>query len=252
MPNALSIVGLGPGDPSLLPPLAHSALSYARTLVGYTSYIALLPLDLTQGKVIKTTGMRAERERVLLAIESAASGVPTALVTSGDPGIYAMASLVLECLRDKDLLSLDLAIIPGIPALAAAAARLGAPLGHDFASVSLSDLLTPWERIEERIRAALAADFVLVIYNPRSHGRPDHMHKVLSIARTFRSADCPIGLVRNAYRKDEEILLCTLARVPVETIDMRTTVIVGSSTTCIAGPYMLTPRGYKPFATLPF
>ncbi len=243
-PHALSVVGLGPGDPGLLPPLARAALEKARILVGYAAYMDLLPDDLKEGKTIRTTGMRGERERALFAIGQARAGIPTALVASGDPGIYALAGLVLEMLRADNTLDLDLTIIPGITALSAAASRLGAPIAHDFASISLSDLLTPWERIEKRVEAALAADFVLVLYNPRSRGRPDHIAKVFSLALQYRSPDCPVGLVRNAYRKDEATGIYTLATVPVESIDMLTTVLVGNNETLRAGPYMITPRGY--------
>ncbi len=250
-PHALSIVGIGPGDPALLPPLAKTALERAEILVGYATYMELLPDSVKQGKTIKTTGMRGERKRALFAIEKARAGIPTALVASGDPGIYALAGLVLEILHDGKALDLDLAIIPGITALSAAASLLGAPLTHDFASVSLSDLLTPWERIEKRVNAALAADFVLVLYNPRSRGRPDHIVKVLDMARHHRSPDCPVGLVRNAYRKDEEAGIYTLATVPVEKIDMLTTVFIGNSETLHAGQYMITPRGYDAVCKFP-
>ena len=168
----MRVVGLGPGSPEYLAPKAREVLERAEVIIGYKGYIKLIDSDLLQGKEIIATGMTQELDRCHAAIDSSLKGKSTAVVCSGDPGIYGMAGLILELLETRGChAEIDVEIIPGIPALTAAAALLGAPLMHDFAVISLSDLLTPWEIIEKRIGAALEADFVLVLYNPRSKKR---------------------------------------------------------------------------------
>lgn len=242
---ALSIVGLGPGSEVCLTPQAWRALSESACIVGYARYVALVPEALRAGKRIVSNGMRQEEERCAAAVESSLSGVATALVCSGDPGIYALAGLVLEQLEERGLLeAIPLEIVPGIPALCAAAALLGAPLMHDFACVSLSDLLTPWETIERRLRAVFAADFVVVIYNPRSRGRDWQLDRALELARAERAPACPVGIVRNACREGQSVRVATLDSVCSAEVDMLSLVIVGNSETRRMGPYMATPRGY--------
>lgn len=184
-------------------------------------------------------------ERCRKAIDLAQSGMATCLVSSGDAGIYGMAGLCLEILEQGGLLdALDCEIVPGIPALAAAAALLGAPLMHDFAVISLSDLLTPWEKIAQRLDLAAQADFVLAIYNPRSRGRDRHLAQALNIVSRHKAATTPVGLVRNAFRNGQDVFVCTLDVVPLERVDMLSILFIGNSQTRLAGNRMLTPRGY--------
>lgn len=241
----LTAVSLGPGDESLLTPAARAAIESADVVAGYKGYIALVSPALLEGKEVIATGMTGEVERARQAIESARTGRRTVMVCSGDAGIYAMAGLLLEILEAEGLLdSVPFAVVPGVPAFGAAAALLGAPLMHDFASVSLSDLLTPWETIEKRLRLASEADFVIAIYNPRSRKRNDHLQKALDIIGENRSPDTPVGMVGRAYREGQEVVVTTLSDVDPEAVDMQTVLIVGNSATRQAGGRLLTPRGY--------
>ena len=242
---SLHIVGLGPGDASLLPPLALAALEQAQTLVGYGLYVDMVPMELRAGKRVVTTGMRHETERCQAAIDAALAGERTAVVCSGDAGIYGMSGLVLELLHARNLLdTVPVEVIPGIPAVCGAAALLGAPLMHDFACISLSDLLTPWELILRRLDAAFGADFVVALYNPRSRGRQGHLEEALSIARRHRGPQTPVGLVRQAYRPDQSVSVCTLEEADAEAVDMLSLVLVGNASTRRLGRFMVTPRGY--------
>jgi precorrin-3B C17-methyltransferase len=241
----ITVVGLGPGDAGLLPPLAAEALLRASAIVGYTGYIKLLDPALTAGRKVLATGMRAEVERCAAALDLALEGRETAVVSSGDPGVYAMSGLVLELIEARGLLDeVELEVVPGIPAVCAAAALLGAPLMHDFAVVSLSDLLTPWELIERRLDAAAAADFVIAIYNPRSGRRRDQLPRALSIIGGHRGGHTPVGLVKRAFRPGQEVLATTLDAFDAEQADMQSLLVVGNSSTRLAGGRMLTPRGY--------
>ncbi|WP_018124515.1 precorrin-3B C(17)-methyltransferase [Desulfovibrio oxyclinae] len=241
----LVVVSLGPGDESLMAPAARQALEGADAVVGYRGYIELVSGDLLEGKEVVATGMRGEVERVTSAVELAASGRNVALVCSGDAGIYAMAGLALEILESRGLLaSVPFRVIPGIAAFNAAAALLGAPLMHDFASVSLSDLLTPWEAIERRIEAAASADFVLALYNPRSRKRREQLPRALEIVARHRLGSTPVGIVSRAARPGEKVTVTELAAVDPEAVDMQTVVLIGNSATRRTGEYMLTPRGY--------
>ncbi|MDO9632465.1 MAG: precorrin-3B C(17)-methyltransferase, partial [Humidesulfovibrio sp.] len=194
-------------------------------------------------------GMTGEVERCNAAIDLARSGVETAVVSSGDAGVYAMAGLVLELVEARGLaLELDVEVVPGIPALCAAAALLGAPLMHDFAVISLSDLLTPWEVIMRRLAAAAGADFVIVLYNPRSVRRRDQLPLALAAIAAHRPGTTPVGLVKRAYRPGQEVIVTSLDGLDVEAVDMQSIVVVGNSATRLvaakAGQRMLTPRGY--------
>ncbi len=242
----LHIIGLGPGDKSLLSTAAIDALYDSDVIVGYDLYVKMVPPMFLQDKEIITTGMRHEKERCLKAIEKAKAGKRTAIVCSGDAGIYGMSGLVLELAEQAQILEqMQINVIPGIPALCGAAALLGAPLMHDFACISLSDLLTPWETITKRLHGALSADFVVVIYNPRSKGRPEHLNTALEIAKEYRSADTPLGIVRNAYREKQSVALHTLHDFDPNSADMLSIIIIGNSSTKQMGKYMVTPRGYK-------
>jgi precorrin-3B C17-methyltransferase len=254
----LSVLGLGPGDVSLLSPEAVAVLADASCIVGYSGYMSLVPEGLLAGKRRIATGMTGEMSRADAAVDAAVSGTPTALVCSGDPGVYALAGLILEIVEQRGLAAPDfpLRVIPGIPALCAAAALLGAPLTHDFACVSLSDLLTPWSVITARLRHAFAGDFVLVLYNPRSGKRTLQLEEALAIGCKYRDASTPVGVVRNAFRSGQRVGIVPLGAIPQDSVDMFTILIIGNSASRIVpgrgerplawecGARMLTPRGY--------
>jgi precorrin-3B C17-methyltransferase len=241
----LSVVGLGPGDSSLLAPLALDRLARAEAVVGYGTYLDLVDPALLAGKEIVSTGMMGELERAGQAVDLALSGKRTTVVSGGDAGVYGMAGLVLEVVEGRGLSGrLEVEVVPGIPALCAAAALLGAPLTHDFASVSLSDLLTPWPVIEKRLACAAEGDFVIVLYNPRSKRRSGHLERALEIIGQHRGPDTPAGMVRNAYRQGQEVLATTLGGLDPAKADMLTILIVGNSSSYLAGGRIVTPRGY--------
>ena len=240
--SRLYIVGIGPGDLNHMTYQAREAIESADTVVGYKTYLHLIE-PLLGGKEVVSSGMMKEVERCREAIRRAGEGRTVALVSSGDSGIYGMAGLVLE-LSPPDCI--EVVTVPGVSAVQAAASVLGAPLMHDFAVVSLSDLLTPWDLIEKRLEAAASADFVIALYNPRSKGRTRHLERALEIMLQSRAPDTPVGIVRNACREGEEKILSTLAEIPLSRIDMFSMVIVGNSATYVDGHgRMVTPRGYE-------
>jgi len=239
------VVGLGPGDADLLAPLAAEALAAAEVLVGYTPYLELVSAAVRAGKEVVATGMTGEVERCRAALEAAAAGKRVVLVSSGDAGVYGMAGLALEMLDAReDAAAITFSVVPGIPAVCAAAALLGAPLTQDFAVVSLSDLLTPWPAIARRLEAALAADFVLALYNPRSRRRVGHLAEALAAARHHRAPETPVGMVKNAFRPGQAVRLTRLDEADPDWADMLTLVVIGASASRLAGGRMLTPRGY--------
>lgn len=239
------MIGLGPGSSELLAPLASQALAESACVVGYGRYLSLIPGKLLDGKKIFSAGMKRETERAEAAVESALSGTDTVVVSGGDPGVYGMASLVLEMLEKRGLLdSLPFEVVPGIPALTAGAALLGAPIGHDFAVISLSDLLTPWEIIENRLEHAAQAGFVIVLYNPRSRNRPHLLAQALQVIGRHRPSETILGAVRQAYRDDCETLVTTMEEYDPESADMLTILYIGGPKTRAVGGNMLTPRGY--------
>jgi cobalt-precorrin 5A hydrolase/precorrin-3B C17-methyltransferase len=244
----LAIIGIGPGDAASRTPAAHAALRAASDVVGYGLYLDLLGPAL-DGKLRHEGRLGAEEERVREALDLAAAGRSVALVSSGDAGIYGLASLVFELVERGDDAAwhrIAISVVPGVSAMQAASARLGAPLGHDFCAISLSDLLTPWDQIERRIKAAAAGDFVIALYNPRSARRDTQLLRARDILLTARSGDTPVALARNLGRDGESIAITTLAALEPATVDMLTLVIIGSSTTRrLAGRDLLyTPRGY--------
>jgi len=240
--SRLYIVGIGPGDLNHMTYQAREAIESADIVVGYKTYLHLIE-PLLSGKEVVSSGMMKEVERCREAIRRAGEGRTVALVSSGDSGIYGMAGLVLE-LSPPDCI--EVVTVPGVSAVQAAASVLGAPLMHDFAVVSLSDLLTPWDLIEKRLEAAASADFVIALYNPRSKGRTRHLERALEIMLQSRAPDTPVGIVRNACREGEEKILSTLAEIPLSRIDMFSMVIVGNSATYVDGHgRMVTPRGYE-------
>lgn len=223
-------------------PAAGEALAAAEVIVGYQTYLDLIP-EFLVGKEVIASQMMKEVDRCRKALDLAAEGKKVALVSGGDPGIYAMAGLVFEMAKEQGA-SVPIEVIAGIAALNACAARLGAPLMHDFAAVSLSDLLTPWEKIEKRLEAAAAADFVLAIYNPKSKKRAEHIVRAREILLAHRAPETPVGIVTAATRENERIVLTTLEKMLENEIDMQTTIIVGNSMTFAWQGFMVTPRGY--------
>jgi cobalt-precorrin 5A hydrolase/precorrin-3B C17-methyltransferase len=236
----LSLVGLGPGDDALIPPLARDALAAAELVVGLGQYVKRIEHLLRPGTRVSTPPLGSEVERAKAALAEARAGGSVALVSGGDVGVYAMASPALEMAGDD----VEITVVPGITAAQAAASLLGSPLGHDHCSISLSDLLTPWEVIRERVRGAAEADFVVSLYNPRSKGRDWQLGKAREILLEHRSPDTPVGIVKDAYRNGQTVILTDLGSLRPEAVDMLTIVVIGSSRTEIRAGRMVTPRGY--------
>jgi cobalt-precorrin 5A hydrolase / precorrin-3B C17-methyltransferase len=237
----LAVVGLGPGERDLVTPRAITELRRASVVVGLDRYIDQIRDVLRPGTRVLSSGLGQEEERAFTAVMQARGGHAVALVGSGDAGVYAMASPALA-MAGADI---DVVGVPGITAGLAAASLLGAPLGHDHALISLSDLHTPWEVIERRVRAAAAGDFVVIFYNPRSADRDWQLGAALAILAEHRPPGTPAGIVRNAYRPGQQVLLTTLAELDPAAVDMHTVVIVGSTSTLIVADRMVTPRGYR-------
>lgn len=242
--GALVVAGLGPGAIDLMAPRARTALEQAEVVVGYRTYLDLVSDCLNPNSEVISSSMMQEIDRCRKALELAAAGKRVVLVCGGDPGIYAMAGLVFELAKSMDS-KVAIDIIPGIAALNSCAAILGAPLMHDFAAISLSDLMTPWEVIERRLEAVAPADFVVVIYNPKSKKRTDQIVRARDILLAHRSADTPVGIVSGATREHETVRLTTLATMLDQEIGMQTTVIIGNSQTFVWHDRMITPRGYS-------
>ncbi|WP_327711750.1 precorrin-3B C(17)-methyltransferase [Streptomyces sp. NBC_00464] len=237
----LAVVGLGPGARDLLTPRAREELRRASVLVGLDQYVDQIRDLLRPGTTILESGLGAEEERARTAVAEARKGHAVALIGSGDAGVYAMASPALaEAGADIDVVG-----VPGVTAALAAAAILGAPLGHDHVSISLSDLHTPWEVIERRVRAAAEADIIVTFYNPRSRGRDWQLPKALSILAEHREPATPVGVVRNASRPDESSRVTSLAALDPASVDMMTVVTVGNTATREIAGRMVTPRGYR-------
>jgi cobalt-precorrin 5A hydrolase/precorrin-3B C17-methyltransferase len=236
----LSLVSLGPGDDALIPPLARGALAASELVVGLGQYVERIEHLLRPGTRVSTPPLGSEIERAKEALAEARAGGSVALVSGGDVGVYAMASPALEMAGDD----VEITVVPGITAAQAAASLLGSPLGHDHCSISLSDLLTPWEVIRERVLAAAEADFVVSLYNPRSKGRDWQLGKAREILLEYRSPDTPVGIVKDAYREGQKVILTDLGSLRPEDVDMLTVVVIGSSRTEIRAGRMVTPRGY--------
>jgi precorrin-3B C17-methyltransferase len=237
----LAVAGLGPGDDSLVTPEVRSALDAATDVIGYFPYVArVAPRD---GLTLHGSDNRVELDRAAHALQLAAAGARVVIVSSGDPGVFAMASALFEALEKRpDLLHLDIRILPGITAMLAAAARAGAPLGHDFCAINLSDNLKPWALVERRLRLAAQADFAMGFYNPRSASRPHQFALALDILRQECGPDRLITFARAVSTPDERISTVTLAEATPEMADMRTVVIVGNSSTKRLGRFVYTPR----------
>jgi precorrin-3B C17-methyltransferase len=244
VPGQLVVVGLGPGARDLLTPQAAAALRQAEIVIGYSGYFGWIE-DLVHGKERIALPLGEEVERARAALEQAGAGRRVAVISSGDPGIYAMASLVFEMwatLPPKR--RPEIMVVPGVSALNAAAALLGAPLGHDFAVISLSDLLTPWPTIEKRITAVAAADFVLALFNPRSQRRDWQLDRARTLILAERSPATPVGIVGNAFRPGQTVEVTTLGDMDTAKVDMFAIVMVGNTASSFVGNFIVTPRGY--------
>ncbi len=237
----LYLVSLGPGDDAMIPSAARDALARSESVVGLGQYVDRIRHLLRPGTRTTELPLGKEVERAEVALEEARAGGSVALVSSGDIGVYAMASPVLELAGDD----VDVTVVPGITAAQSAAALLGSPLGHDHCSVSLSDLLTPWEIIRSRIEAAADGDFVVSFYNPRSKGRDWQLGKAREILLGCRPPETPVGVVRDAYRPTQEVRITDLGSLRPEDVDMLTVVVVGNSQTVVRAGRMVTPRGYS-------
>jgi cobalt-precorrin 5A hydrolase/precorrin-3B C17-methyltransferase len=254
----LAIIGIGPGDPAWRSPEASVLLAAAEDIVGYRRYLDLLGSSIA-GKRLHASSIGEEAKRARLALNLAAAGGSVALVSSGDAGIYGLAALVFELLdreRRRDWQAVEITVAPGISAMQAAAARLGAPLGHDFCAISLSDLLTPWEAIAARLEAAAGADFVIALYNPRSAGRPDRLAEAAVMVLAHRSPETPCAVVRDVGRAGERQTILALGELAAGAgdVDMLSLVLIGSRRTrLLAGqtPHLYTPRGYFPADEMP-
>lgn len=226
-------------------PKAVKALEDSDIIVGYNTYIALVR-DLIGDKEVVGNGMRQEVDRCQKAVDLAVEGHKVAVISSGDPGVYGMAGLVLELVEKVDREKRpSCEIIPGLTAANTAAAALGAPLMHDYAVISLSDLMTPWDLIKRRARLAAEGDFVIAIYNPKSRGRATYLDQIRDIVLEYRKPETPVGIVRKAGRPGMSTAVTTLEKLPKADVDMQSTVIIGNSNTYVADGIMITPRGYK-------
>ncbi|MEW6582341.1 MAG: precorrin-3B C(17)-methyltransferase, partial [Actinomycetota bacterium] len=241
----LALVSLGPGDPDLVPPRARVALARAQIVVGYGPYVDQARPFTRPGAEIVAYGLGEEVERCRYAVVRAAAGWSVALVSSGDVGVYAMASPALE---EGGLAAVDVEVVPGVTAAHAAAALVGSPLGHDHCAISLSDLLTPWEVIERRLRAAAQGDFVVSLYNPRSRARDWQLGAARALLLEHRPPATPVALITDATRPGQRVVLDTLAGFDEAQVTMTTVVVVGSAQTRIVEGRMVTPRGYAPAA----
>ena len=240
--NKLIVVGIGPGDYENMTVRADRALQNCDVIIGYTVYVDLVR-DRYPNKEFMDTPMTREAERCQMAIDEARSGKTVAMVCSGDSGIYGMAALIYE-LRGEGT-DPEVEVIPGLTAACSGGALLGAPLTHDFAVISLSDRLTPWEKILKRLECAALSDLGIVLYNPRSKGRPDNLKMACDLLLTILPGDRPCGVARNIGREGENVRYMTLVQLREADIDMFCTVFIGNAMTKMIGGCMVTPRGYR-------
>lgn len=236
----LRIIGIGPGSKEHMTYRAAEAIASSQVIVGYKTYIDLIK-DLITDQEVAQNGMKREVERCEKAIEIARTGKSVAVISSGDAGVYGMAGLVLELLGDEDM---AVEIIPGVTASSAAASIAGAPLMHDYCHISLSDLLTPLDKIEKRVRAAIQGDFVICFYNPRSKGRPDHLEQAFKWIKEETEVDLNVAVVKDASREGQKCLYGSVNHFDFESVDMTSLVIVGNETTRMINGKLVTPRGY--------
>jgi precorrin-3B C17-methyltransferase len=236
------VIGIGPGSKEMMTLEAIKALEDSEVIVGYKTYINLAT-EFIKDKEIIQNGMRQEIDRCRQAVEEAKKGKKVAVISSGDSGIYGMAGLILELITKEE--DIKVKIIPGVTASIGAAAILGAPIMHDFCHISLSDLLTPWEVIEERIKCAAKADFVICLYNPRSKGRSGHLERAFDLMKEYKNPTTPVGIVKNVGREGESKTIFKFKDINYEMVDMTTIVIIGNKSTFIHDDIMITPRGYN-------
>ena len=250
MSGRLTIVGIGPGPERWMTPAALEAITAATDIFGYKSYVDRLALG--PGQTVHESGNRVELDRAGAALEAVLAGARAVLVSGGDPGVFAMAAAVFEAIErgPKEWRSIDVVVEPGVTAMLAAAARIGAPLGHDFCAISLSDNLKPWSAIEKQLRLACEADFVIALYNPASLARPEGIHRAFEVLRQARPGNTVIVFARAAGREDERMIVTDLEGANPATADMATVVIVGSSATRLISreqgqPWIYTPRSME-------
>ncbi|HOV42823.1 MAG TPA: precorrin-3B C(17)-methyltransferase [Syntrophothermus lipocalidus] len=236
------VVGLGSGSEDSLTQEARQAIEESDVIIGYKTYTALIA-NVTAGKKVISSGMRKEVDRCHQALDLAEAGCKVALVSSGDPGIYGMAGIMLEVAQKRNR-HIPIRVVPGVTAASIAAAVLGAPLMHDFAVISLSDLLTPWEKIRLRLELCAQADLIICLYNPRSHGRTQQLTKAWQILSKYKKPETPVGIVKNAGRSDQKADLTDLGSMLSVDTDMSSVIIIGNQSTYIADGKMITPRGY--------
>ena len=236
----LYVVGIGPGGLEHMTIKARSVLEESEVVVGYIKYIEMIK-PLLKDKEIFSTGMMGEEERCREALKLSKNKV-VAVISTGDAGIYGMAGLIMELNEDKNI---NVEVIPGVTAASAAAALVGAPLMHDHCAISLSDLMTPYDRIKRRVQLAAEGDFIISLYNPKSKGRPDYLRENIEIIKMYRSGTTPVAVVKNALREGQEIELFTLDSFYDDKVDMLSIVIVGNSQSYIKEGKFITPRGYK-------
>lgn len=224
-------------------PRARQEIERAEVIIGYETYVSLIPSIIKRDAEVISGKMGREIERARIAVKKALENKRVVVISSGDPGVYGMAGLVLE-VAEREKATIPIEIVPGVTAATAAAATLGAPLVGDFAVISLSDILIPWSLIEKRLRVATEADFVIVLYNPQSRGRREPLAKTHEMLLEYRSPNTPVGIVKQVGREGEETIITTLKEMLGHEVDMVTTIIVGNSTTRIINQKMITPRGY--------
>ena len=237
------VAGIGPGSREDITPAVMTAVGEADVVVGYKYYFQFVEQYLKPGCECVDTGMKKERERAEQAFQIAEQGKTVVVISSGDAGIYGMAPLIYE-MKQAHQSDVEIETLPGISAFQKAASLLGAPIGHDMCIISLSDLMTPWEMIERRIKAAATGDFVTAIYNPKSHGRYWQLYRLVELFLQERSADTPVGYVRQAGREEQTVHLTTLGAFDPEDVDMFTAILIGNSQSYIADGKFITPRGY--------
>ena len=240
--NMIYVTGIGPGDENMMTVRVREILDSVDVIAGYTVYIDLIK-DRYKNKELISTPMKQEKERCRICFEKADEGRTVALVCSGDAGIYGLASLILE--MSTDYPETEIEIVPGITAASSGAAVLGAPLNHDFCVISLSDLLTPWEKIEKRLCCAAQGDFAMAIYNPSSHKRADYLEKACDILLEYIDGDTPCGYVENIGREGTNAVTCSLRELRDTRVNMFTTVFIGNSNTEIINGKLVTKRGYR-------
>ena len=243
MKGKLTVVGFGPGSKEDMTFRAASAIEEADIVTGYTTYIDILK-EFFPNKTFKSTGMMKEVERCRMAVQDAMSGKKVAMVSSGDSGIYGMAGIIYQ-MADEMGADIEIETVPGITAASSAASLLGAPLMHDLALISLSDLMTPLELIMKRVDCAGIGDMVIALYNPKSKNRTDYLEQAVGILKKHRSGDTPVGIARNIGRKDQETTITTLSTIDYSQVDMFCTVVIGNSQTYVSNGRMITPRGYR-------